>query len=119
MMSTSAARKTSERDAGGVRTTSAAQRFSCRSSRDAEFCWLLWSRVRASSEETHLDREIVDRATALVGVRLGRRIGDGPFEERDARAEEGDLFFLFFELTALFFDFFVGDALAVVVVSAS
>ena len=45
---------------------------------------------------------------------LRRRIVGGPFKERDSRTEEGNLFFLFFELTALFFYFFVGDALAVV-----
>ena len=59
---------------------------------------------------TYLDGEIVDRGTALFGLCLGRRVV-GSFEQRDARAEEGDLFFLFFKLTALFLNFFVGDAL--------
>lgn len=58
---------------------------------------------------THLDREIIDRGTALFGC-LGCAVG-GAFEECDACAEEGGLFFLCLELTALFFDFFVGDAL--------
>lgn len=40
-------------------------------------------------------------------------IAGSAFEECDASAEDGDLFLLLFELTALFLYFLVGDALCV------
>lgn len=59
-------------------------------------------------ERTHLDRKVIDGCAALFGVLSGLGCA---VEEGDAGAEEGDLFFLFFELAALFFDFFMGNAL--------
>lgn len=67
--------------------------------------------VRCPRGRTNLDREIVDRCTALLGVCLGQRVTGGAFEKGDTSAEDGDLLLLFFELMALFFYFFVGDAL--------
>lgn len=60
---------------------------------------------------TNLDREVVDRGTALFSIGLGCGVVGGAFEEGDACAEQGDLFLLFFELAALFLYFLVGDTL--------
>ena len=53
------------------------------------------------------DREIIDGVAGAI-CRAGCRTS---LEERDARAEGGDLTLLLFELQSLLLDFLVGNAL--------
>ena len=112
-MSLSTAWKMTLSGAGGERTTSAAQRLISRSSCEAAF-WRRRQRRRRSGRErkrrgTHLDREIVDGAAALVGD-FGPLVVPA-LEERNARSQRRYLALLLLELLALLLDLFVGNSL--------
>lgn len=59
---------------------------------------------------THLDREIIHRASSLFRIRM-LLLASSPFQKRDPSTQNCDLLFLFLKLFPLLLDLFVGYTL--------